>query len=162
MTSKENAQLMRQIIFIAKAHHSAIENRVSSLGMHRSANMILSHLFAIQSINNDSIPSQKEIAKKFKVSEAAVASALDRLEKDGYIARVPVKEDRRKNKISLTQSGIKIVQETKDIFNEIDEKTFSGLDDSQKEQLMSLLEIVSNNLSGETLSCCDLDKEKDK
>ena len=100
-------------------------------------------------------PSQKDIAKHFEISAAAVAVSLKKLEAGGYIKRKCAENDNRYNEIEITEKGKEVVDFSHSIFEEIDAKTFSNINDEEKEQLIFLLNKVLGNLKNMT------DKEND-
>ena len=90
--------IQHKFMCIGRMHRKAIENKLNNVGVHKSQNMILMHLY-----NSDSELSQKDIAKHFEISPAAVAVSLKKLECGGYIERNLNKDDNRFNKISITE-----------------------------------------------------------
>ena len=63
-------------------HRRAIEQWATDAGMHRSQHRMLMYLTRCKGT-----PSQKDLAKHFDISPAAVAVTLKKLENDGYIER---------------------------------------------------------------------------
>ena len=133
---------MHKIIYIAKTHHSVIESKTKGIDMHRSMHVMLSHIAERQTP-----PSQKEIAVELKISAAAVAATLERLEADGYIEKVPLDTDRRTNRVKATEKGISALKTTCEIFTETDKKTFEGFDDGEIGVLCEYLDRIANNLT---------------
>ena len=126
---------------IGRMHRKAIENQLHNIGVHKSQNMILMHLY-----NSDSELSQKDIAKHFEISPAAVAVSLKKLEYGGYIERNLNKDDNRFNKISITEKGKEVVLYSRKVFEETDEKAFLGITDEERATLTALLDKVILNL----------------
>ena len=54
---------------------------------------------------------QDELAKPLKLDRGAVTRTLSKLEDEGYITRTQDEENKRRNKISLTESGRKLATE---------------------------------------------------
>ena len=103
--------------------------------------MILMHLYRCK----DSI-SQKDIAKHFEISAAAVAVSLKKLEAGGYIKRKCSENDNRFNEIEITEKGKAVVDFSHCVFEQIDEKTFEGISDDELQTLVELLDKVLSNL----------------
>jgi MarR family transcriptional regulator, transcriptional regulator for hemolysin len=57
-------------------------------------------------VNNDDGLSQKEIADKLGLEGPTLIPIIDRLEKDGFVTRMVDKNDRRNNRIFLTEKTI--------------------------------------------------------
>jgi len=55
--------------------------------------------------------SQKELGEKMDIKESTVARLLDRMEEEGLIIRIQVKEDRRVKYIKLTPEGRERIEE---------------------------------------------------
>lgn len=56
--------------------------------------------------NNDDSLSQKEIADKLGLEGPTIIPIIDKLEKDGFVKRIVDKNDRRNNRIFLTEKSI--------------------------------------------------------
>jgi len=132
---------MHKIIYIAKSHHAVIESKIKDIGMHRSMHRMLLYLS-----DCETPPSQKDLAEKFEISAAAVASTLERLESDGYIEKAASDTDRRANRVTITEKGLEAIEKTRDIFMKIDGETFSGLTDEQITEMCGCLDVISQNL----------------
>ncbi len=133
--------IQHKFMCIGRMHRKAIENKLNNVGVHKSQNMILMHLY-----NSDSELSQKDIAKHFEISPAAVAVSLKKLECGGYIERNLNKDDNRFNKISITEKGKEIVLYSRKVFEETDEKAFLGITEEERATLTALLDKVILNL----------------
>ena len=123
---------LHQIIFEKKV--------VKKLGLHRSQHMLL------MCLNENNGASQKELAAKLKISPAAVAITLNKLEKGGYIERLGAETDGRQNSIVLTEKAKNIAADTKNIFSEIDNYMISGISDYELEIFASCLKKMYYNL----------------
>lgn len=145
-------QLVHELIAASKMHHRAIENAVRGMKIHHSGHRLLVHLSRCEIM-----PSQKEIAARFDISPAAVANSLKKLEKDGYITRKTDDGDTRCNRIAITEKGKEILDETRTLFDGVDEKMLAGLTNEERVTLFSCLSRMKQNLS----SLCE-DKEEDE
>ena len=114
---------------------------MSVTGIHRSQHMILMYLYRCKDKQ-----SQKDIAAQFEISAAAVAVSLKKLEVGGYIKRTCCDNDNRFNEIEITKKGKEIVDYSHCLFEQIDDETFSGMSDDEKQTLVLLLDKVLLNL----------------
>lgn len=146
-------QLVHEFIAASKLHHRAIENAVRGMKIHHSGHRLLVHLSRCEVM-----PSQKEIAARFDISPAAVANNLKKLEKDGYITRTTDDGDTRCNRIAITEKGKAILDETKTLFEGVDEKMLEGLSQDERALLVSCLARMKQNLS----SLCEENKEDER
>ena len=101
-----------------RKHRCVVESFLASFGIHRSQHMILMYLA------KDNSPSQKALAEHFKISPAAIAVTLKKLEEGGFIARKTDKDDCRLNSISLSEKGKELVDKSKELFSDTDYAMF--------------------------------------
>lgn len=125
---------------IVRRHRTVLEHRFSKTGVYRSQHQILMY------VAHHPNASQKEIAEQYKISTAAIAVSLKKLEKGGYIRRAVDEKDNRYNQIDLTEKGREIVDISEAIFNEVEEEMFHGFTSEDFKNLMGYLERVSSNL----------------
>ena len=124
-------------------HRKVIEQWASDAGMHRSQHRMLLYLTKC-----NEIPSQKDLAKKFDISPAAVAVTLKKLEGDGYIERGKCSEraDSRYNEIKITNQGRDAVMQSRKFFQHVDSEAFRDFSDEELSLFTSLLERMQENL----------------
>lgn len=134
-------QAVDLLIRSMRRHHRGIERFVSDTGLHRSQRMIL--LFLSQM---DAMPSQRELATRFDISPACVARSLKTLANEGYISRCGDADDLRRNHVSITDKGLRIVQETRKTFDQFDQLAFEGFEMEEIRCLISLLSRLQDNL----------------
>lgn len=89
--------------------------------------------------------SQKEIELTFGVRRSTVTSAMQILEKKGYIKREANPEDSRSKLVYLTDAGKEKNRKLKSFIEELEAKLMSSLDEKESELLKSLLLKVLNN-----------------
>jgi len=87
-----------------------------------------------------------ELAKRLEVSPAAIAVSLKSLEKEGFITRSVKKEDNRVNFVELTEKARKIIDDSREYFNQLDQKMYNGFSDEEKEMLYHYLERIYANM----------------
>lgn len=88
---------------------------------------------------------QRLIAELLEVTEVTAGRLIDRLCQDGYLERRADPGDRRARCVHLTDAAIPILDQLKDIANEVEEETFTGIDDGELAELERLLEKISDN-----------------
>lgn len=133
--------VIKQFMQADRLHRQAVEATVTAqTGLHRSQHMLLMRLSC------GCIPSQKDLARDLRVSPAAIAVSLKRLESDGYITRDADADDCRCNRITLTEKGHGVVTQTKELFCYIDQTMVHGFDDTELDALLSALEKIERNL----------------
>ncbi len=121
-------------------HRRVVEKRVERTGVFRSQHMTLMYLSCHAGC------SQKDIAEAHRVSSAAVAVNLKKLEQMGLVERIVDAEDNRCNRITITEKGRRIVEESKTIFQQIDEEMFSLLTDEEMDVFVRCLDKMQSRL----------------
>lgn len=137
----ELQSLIHLFICTDRMHKSCVDRAISELGIHRNQHIILMHL-----AKQGDLPSQKKLAEHLRVSPAAVAVALQKLENDGYISRTPDENDSRYKKIVITDKGKDTVDKSRRIFYEIDSAMCGGLNEDELSNLKTYLEKMRNGL----------------
>lgn len=94
---------------------------------------------------NDGL-SQKEIGKELNIKPSTVTVMISRMEKAGLVKRVQDKKDLRVSKIYLEQKGIDLKDEIKEIGKTVNEETFKGFSEQEKEMMTMFLNRISENL----------------
>ena len=87
-----------------------------------------------------------------------MANSLKKLEKDGYITRKTDDGDTRCNRIAITEKGKTILDETKTLFESVDERMLEGLSPDERTILFSCLSRMKQNLT----SLCEENKEDER
>lgn len=91
---------------------------------------------------------QREIAKHCCIEAATVTSLLGIMEKSGLIERQQNPQDRRVLNVFLTDKGRERQASIGKVFNELDEECLQGFSLEEREQLISYLERIYNNMKG--------------
>lgn len=70
---------------------------------------------------------QRDIEEEFGIRRSSVSATLSNLEEKGYIKRSSVSQDARLKKITVTDKGEKIVEESMKIINEFEKELISQI-----------------------------------
>lgn len=136
----EKKHLVWEIIKIAREHRKTVEKRICSLGIHPSQHHML------MCIAKNGACTQNSIAEAMEISAATVAVSLKKLEKGGYIERHSSRSDNRSNVIALTSKGEDVVEQSRMLFEEVDEEMFTGISLEEQEKLHVFLEHIITNI----------------
>ena len=124
-----------------KMHRKLCEKKIGGLGIHRSQHimlMVLSHF--------DRSVTQKEISEKLKISAAAAAVSLRKLEAAGFIERASSGGDKRCNEVKITEKGEEIVRKSKEIFESIDSVMTMGVSEAELDTFIGIVGKMEANL----------------
>ncbi len=82
---------------------------------------------------------QQDIAEVMDKTKSAILRSIDILEEKGFVKRLPVAGDRRKNVIELTSSGKAVIEKMHVNFLERDQILKQGIDQQELETCMHVL-----------------------
>ena len=128
---KLKKQVIHNLLTVARIHRKNVENAFADKALCGSQHRLLMDIARMLGPDRQVVLSQIEIAKKMEITPATVASALKKLEKGGYIQRVVDQEDNRYNRVEITQKGEKVIEESIQIFNEMDKQMLGGLTEEE-------------------------------
>ncbi|MEP7145076.1 MAG: MarR family transcriptional regulator [Ferruginibacter sp.] len=95
-------------------------------------------LYYISRSNNKEMI-QQDIAEVMDKTKSAILRSIDILEEKGFVKRLPVPGDRRKNVIELTGSGKAVIEKMHENFMERDQILKQGIDQKDLETCMFVL-----------------------
>lgn len=88
--------------------------------------------------------SQKELKELLNLNSSTVTGIINRLEKRGYVARLPKSGDKRVTHIALTASGIKLLENAPNILHDRLSKKLETLSEQEREMVSKSLQIITN------------------
>ena len=116
--------ITHRMIVMNQMHRRMLECNLEGTGIHRAQHRLL------MTLAKHSFASQVELAKFLEISPATVAVALKALKKSEYI----------------TEKGRKLVEESCDFFDMLDEQMYVGFSESEKEQLCDYFDRIYENM----------------
>lgn len=126
---------------VSLLHRYRISLALSGLKIYRGQPEILEYL----SKHGDC--SQKEIADSLGVSPASIATSLKRMSKESFIERTPDENDRRINRLKITEKGENIRLEGRKRCDKVDKIMFSDFTDDEISAFSEMLSRIAKNLS---------------
>lgn len=90
---------------------------------------------------------QNELACQLETDKVSVVRIIDYLADNGYVTREESAEDKRKCCLTLTAKAKEVLPKIKQSMQESTETAFSGLTEEQKNEFLSMLGQIKNNLS---------------
>ncbi|MBO5755294.1 MAG: MarR family transcriptional regulator [Clostridia bacterium] len=121
-------------------HGQLCQSRTSDLALSPAEHRLLMRL-----AREGGTASQKALAEKMEISSAAVAVALKQLEAEGYVKKQVDASDCRIKSIRITEEGEAIVRRSRAIFDRLDAEIYDGLEKSEIEATLALLEKICEN-----------------
>lgn len=129
-----------RMIMTNQMHRRIIEKNLEGTGIHRAQHRLL------MTLSNHCFVSQIELARHLGVSAATIAVSLKSLEKEKLICRRAKQEDNRVNFIEITEKGRRIVDESKEYFDMVDEQMYQGFTGEERKQLSGFLDRIYENM----------------
>lgn len=108
---------------------------------------LLMHLAFAKCRGEDTI-TQYELAKHTHLSPPTVSVTLQKMERDGYITRVPDESDMRQMRVALTDKGLDVDLANQQKAREIEAQAAEGMSENDLAELTRLLAILCKNLAG--------------
>lgn len=96
--------------------------------------------FISRSVGKDVI--QQDIAELMDKNKSAILRSIDILEEKGYVKRVQVRGDRRKNVLEITENGTLVICKMHEIFLKQDQVLTDGIDETSLETCLNVLSEV--------------------
>ncbi|MBR5126848.1 MAG: winged helix-turn-helix transcriptional regulator [Roseburia sp.] len=113
--------------------------------------------------NRDRDIYQRDLEAEFAISRATASNMLAVMERKGLIKREPVEHDARLKKLVLTEQSMRLYQRVEQDIRETEEVLTLGLSEEDKRCLHQYLDIMIQNLVGDsaecTTRCCENDTE---
>ena len=101
---------------------------------------------------------QKDLETEFAISRATASNMLTVMERKGLIKREPVAHDARLKKLVLTEQAMQMHRQIQQDIMETERLLTNGLDEDDKQQLHRYIDIMIQNLVGDTgdstTTCC--------
>ena len=137
---------VKKMCRVTLLHRYAISTSLSGLKLYRGQPEILEYL------NEHGDCSQKELADFLGVTPASIATSLKRMSKSGFIEKTPDENDRRINRLSLSEKGKEIRLAGKSECDKVDKAMFSGFSDEEITAFSDMLSRIAENLSPDGMS----------
>lgn len=93
--------------------------------------------------------SQQDLARELAIDQGTLVSVIDELTEKGALRKEINPKDRRVNLLSLTEVGIKLLEDGLLRLKQHEEHVFSSLTASEHQLLGTLLEKVNRSLGGQ-------------
>jgi DNA-binding MarR family transcriptional regulator len=128
-----------RILRLASIFQHAYADSFEPLGLNEGDYGVLAPL---RRAGNPYTLSPTALADHRMMTTGGMTKALDRLERKGFIERLPNPADRRGSLVRLTESGRVVVDEAMSRHTRVERELMSSLDESEQTQLTSLLRKV--------------------
>lgn len=128
------------IFRLARLHRMVAGQILRKAGLHPGQELVMMHLW-------DCGPArQAELVGVLDSDSATMTRTVQRLEKAGFVRRVPDPSDRRASIIEPTVASQALHREVERLWGELEQATTKGCDDAERAELLRLMSKLECNL----------------
>ena len=127
-----------------KKHRAAIDLLLERKGIGNIGQPMLLCILAQQ--QDGTIESQKELARRLRVSPATVTVSLKSMERDGYVKKLSNAEDLRCKPITITEKGRRAARLIDEVFETLDHGMYRGFSPEDLSRIAGLYRRMIDNL----------------
>jgi DNA-binding MarR family transcriptional regulator len=120
-------------VLLAKRLRIEFESRLAPLGIHAGQDRLLQELWQEDGIT------QRQLIERLSVEPPTVTGIVQRLEREELLRREPDPDNRRVQRVYLTDAGRRLEDPVREVWREVEEGFLGDLSGSEREQLLRLL-----------------------
>lgn len=105
-------------------------------------------------------PTQARLAELMEIEPISVSRLIDRMEQGGWVKRCAHETDRRVNRVVPTDKSIAAYSKIKAVAGDVFEDALQGVDEEQRQALMSALMTMITNLSADDTAAAETNPKK--
>ena len=129
---------------LERKQHMAVDSLLYQRGVQNIGQPMILTILSQQ--KDGTIESQKELARRLRVSPATVTVSLKSMERDGYVKKLSNAEDLRCKPISITEKGRKAAQLIDEVFETLDHGMYRGFSPEELTRISGLYRRMIDNL----------------
>lgn len=130
---------------LERKHRNAVDNLLNQNGISNIGQPVILSILSQQ--KDGTIESQKELARRLRVSPATVTVSLKSMERDGYVKKLSNAEDLRCKPISITEKGMQAARLIDQVFETLDRGLYLGFNPQELEQISNFYRRMIDNLN---------------
>ena len=130
---REESPTAYMFVLLAKRLRLEFESRLAPLGIHAGQDRLLQELWIEDGIT------QRQLIERLSVEPPTVTGILQRLEREGLLSREPDPDNRRVQRVYLTEAGRRLEEPVREVWRDVEEDFLRDLSRSERDQLLVLL-----------------------
>ena len=138
--------LIKEIAVYINILNSKIKKRFFDALQENGINMTPEQFLVMDILWDEQAISQQKIADIIRKDKNSVTKFIDSLEKNKLVTRTVDKNDRRINKIELTEEGVALEEKTTEIAIKFMNDTIKGIDERDLDTFSKVLQQMNTNL----------------
>lgn len=115
-------------------------------GMYKEFDLNRSQAAILFTLHQRKTLSQRELAQELNMTAPSITSAIQKMEREGYIRRSPDKSDQRVMRLALAERGSACIESVKEVGVRMDEIIQGGMSLEEKLLFRRLMLQVKDNL----------------
>lgn len=129
-----------QILELVETQRKFAGPRLRALGLYRGQEVIL------KALEEKGPCSQNELVKYLCLNHSTIAISVKRMEKSGLLLRSKSLHDKRVTIVTLTKKGQEYIGSIDNLWDEIEQKTISGLEPEEITEFVRIAKKIQSNL----------------
>lgn len=134
-------RLTRRLMFMVRRWRKVLDDQLRAHG-HSQAQW--EALFSIAMLDGQA--TLTTLAARLGLEIPSIVGLVERLERDGMIARTAHETDRRSRRISLTAAGLAAVEEMRDATSSVRKQLLHGISRAQRRAMLQIFTQMRDNL----------------
>nr|WP_319487654.1 MarR family transcriptional regulator [uncultured Caproiciproducens sp.] len=125
-------------------------NIIHRIYIHRAAaenNIFFGQLPILEYVEKHDRCTQRELAEQLQVSAPSITTSVKRMQKTGLLQKAADENDLRCTRITITEKGKKLSQQSRRAFDAVDARMFVGFADEECEQFRGYLNRLIANIA---------------
>jgi MarR family transcriptional regulator, organic hydroperoxide resistance regulator len=132
------------IFRLARVHRMLAGRLLREVGLHTGQELLMMHLWEVGPQR------QSDLAAEFDTDSASMTRTVQRLERAGYVRRVPDPADGRATLVEPTAASLRLRREVERVWERLEAMTVDGMTaEAQKRALSSICRLEDNLLAAE-------------
>ncbi|MET8170389.1 MarR family transcriptional regulator [Streptomyces sp. NPDC005329] len=139
----ETGEISHAIARVARAHRVTAGHLLRRIGLYAGQELLMMRLWEAGPQR------QSMLIKLLGLDPSTVTRMVQRLEQAGFVTRSPDPEDRRAVLVEATSAGEALRDEVDRVWQELERRTLTGLNDADQAHLARLLARLEGNLAAD-------------
>lgn len=142
MSNELQSALIHRLPQIARAWGQIMDGALAELRISGSAGWCLVHLAQM-----DADARQTELAARLGITQPSLVRTLDQLQAMGLVERVANPDDKRANRVAMTDAGGKLAKQIEARLEQLQRELLEGVPDAAVEISVNLLELLGRRMA---------------
>jgi MarR family transcriptional regulator, organic hydroperoxide resistance regulator len=130
---REESPVAYLFVKLAKRLRAEFEGRLAPLGIHAGQDRLMEEIWRADGLR------QGELIERLGLEPPTVTGILQRLEREGFIRRRPDPENRRVQRVYLTEEGRKLERPVRKVWSEVEKEFLANLSAAERKELLETL-----------------------